>query len=80
MSIITSQMPFGFENEFNGFGDRAVARWRFRCVVRCLFNFRNCVAHRNGEASAAHHGNIRKIIADIRDSRVGHPLFWTISS
>ena len=48
---------------------------RFRCVVRRVFDLRNRVAHGDGEASAAHHGNIRKIVADIRDSRVGYSCF-----
>jgi hypothetical protein len=38
--------------------------------VRCLLNLRNRIAHCNREPSAAHDGKIRKVIANIRDSRV----------
>ena len=44
----------------------------FRCVVRCLFDLWNCIAHRHGEANAAHNGKIRKIIAYIGDNRIGY--------
>ena len=66
---------FGFENEFNGFADRAVAGESFRNVVGGLFYLGDGIAHGNGEASAAHQGNIRKIIADISDSRIGDARF-----
>ncbi len=45
---------FGFENEFNGFADGAVACMSFRRVVRGVFDLRDGVAHSNGEASAVH--------------------------
>src|ERR1019366_8333270 len=51
----------GFENEFHSFADGAVACMSFRRVVRGVFDLRDGVAHSNGEASAVHSGNIRKI-------------------
>ena len=42
-----------------------------RGVVRCSSYLGDGIAHCNGEASAEHQGNIRKIIANIGDSRIG---------
>src|ERR1700689_2800124 len=61
---------FGFQNEFNGLADCTVPGQCFRRVVRCLFDLWNCIAHRHGEANAAHYGKIRKIIAYIGDNRI----------
>ena len=44
----------GFENEFNGFADRAVASESFRGVVRRGFYLGDSIAHSNSEASAEH--------------------------
>src|SRR6266849_1480348 len=61
---------FGFENEFNGFADRAAAGEGFRGVVRGFLYLGDGIAHGNGEAGTTHQGNIRKIITDIGDGRV----------
>jgi len=47
-----------------------VAGERFRRVVRDLFYLGHGIAHGNGEARAAHSG-IRRVIADVSDSRIG---------
>jgi len=66
---------FGFENEFNRFADRTVAGESLRSVMGGLFYLGDGVAHCDREASAAHQGNIGKIIADIGDCRIGQARF-----
>ena len=44
----------GFENQFNGFADRAVAGEGSRDVMRSLFHLGDRIAHGNGEAATVH--------------------------
>jgi hypothetical protein len=55
---------FGFENEFNGFADRAPPGERLRSVVRGFFYLGDGICNGDGEAGATHQGNIWKVIAD----------------
>jgi len=50
----SSPDTFGFENEFNGFADRAVAAEGARSVVRGLFHLRGSITHGHGKANTAH--------------------------
>ena len=43
--------------------------------MRGFSYFRDSIAHGNGETDAAHHGDIRKIIADKGNSRIGDASF-----
>lgn len=73
-SFVDHRLPdtFGFENEFNRLADRTAAGESFGCVVCCLFNFRNCVAHRDREASAVQQRKVWKVVSDVGNGRVGY--------
>jgi len=73
--MIAFHMLLDLRTSFDGFADRAVAGERFRRVVRDLFYLGHAIAHGNGEASTAHLGDIRRVIADVSDSRIGGACF-----
>jgi len=57
-------LPLGFEDEFDGVAQGAVASSVRRDVVSLLLHFGASVFHGNGEACGAHGGEIDDIVAD----------------
>src|SRR5579862_8832996 len=64
---------FRFENQFNGFTNRAVAGERLRRIVGNFPYLRDSVSHCNREAGPAHERDIGKIIANVGNGGLGDP-------